>query len=94
MEVRGLAAAVAWTAVVALAVARTTTNTMGLTVWAMVAGQVAMVLTGWLILERIVTRLHEEALREQRDLDDRAVERIASRLAGMLREDLKLTSVR
>jgi hypothetical protein len=83
-----------WTVVVALALARVLTHVTGLTVWAVLIGQVAMVLTGWLILERVMIRVRNEAMSQCREMNDRSVERIATRLAEVLRDQTNVSSLR
>lgn len=82
-----MAAAVMWTAAVAMALARTFTSTAGLTVWALLLGQAAMVLTGWIIMDRTVVKVYCEAIEAHKKLSDEMVERVASELAGILRND-------
>lgn len=93
MEWRMVVAAVAWTSVVGLAVAGTIGGVDGLTVWAIVVGQVAMVVTGWLIGEKVLTRLHDEAALVHREMAEQSFERVAARVADLLRGE-KVTSLR
>lgn len=86
MEWKVVGAAAAWTATIALAIARATTGMSGMAVWAILLGQVAMVFTGWLIVEDLMDRCRRRLIDEQRQMYDAAVERVAVRLAEALRE--------
>lgn len=87
MEWRALLATVSWTSVVGLAIARTLAGAEDLTVWAFLVAQVAMVLTVWLVVERVVARAAAEVIQELRALDDQMADGVARRLASAVRED-------
>lgn len=93
-DVRAVMASVAWTSVLALAVARTMVETTELTVWVVLVSQVAVMLTTWLVFETVVERATADAMHELRAMDDRTVERVASRLAAVVREDCSVSPLR
>lgn len=93
-EVHAPLAAVAWTGVTALALARALTGAPGLTVWAVLVGQLAVLLTGWIIVEHVAERLERDSMRRHQELDERMVERVANRLADVLRDQNNVSSLR
>ncbi len=87
MDWRVVASAVAWTTVLGMAVARGFSDIPQLTVWALFAGQIALVFTGWLIGERLVATAQAAALERQGEIEAACVERVARRITEMLLEE-------
>lgn len=87
MHKRLIAAAICWTVVAALAIARTLGGAQDFTVWGLVLGLVATIVTGSMLAEEIAERMLKKALRDNEAREDRMVQRVATRIVEILRED-------
>lgn len=87
-------AIVAWSLVVCMAVAHTLEVMNGLLIWAMIGCSVALVLSGWLLLEHVTERAVRRVVAELRSDSETHLDDVANALADALEGGGTVTRLR